>query len=167
MDPIKLKIKEILPQAGGSQKVATPNEQKDLINSITQEGKGSQEKSRILGAEAAEYAERVKVGNPLNRARLELVQEAAEDIGAFGDGDLTAVQAAYLARKFNLSGNETGRKFIAQALIEARREIRDGKTVDAALYVLYETMKRELESMGGRMESGRKKKRPERSGLLS
>ncbi len=121
----------------------------------------------MAGAEAAEYAEKVKNGNPLNRARLELVQEAAEDIGAFEDGDLTAVQAAYLARKYNLSGNENTRKGIARALIEARNELKNGNTVDSALYILYETMKEQLEGLGGWMESGRKKKRPERSGLLS
>ena len=78
--------------------------------------------SRVLGAEAAEYAERVKVGNPLNRAQIDLLQETAEDMGAFDEGELSVQLSVSLARRYNLSGNETQVKEIARRL----REIREG-----------------------------------------
>ena len=79
--------------------------------------------SRVLGAEAAEYAEDVKVGNSLNRARIDLLEEMAKDIGVYDEdfAEMTAGQARSLARKYNLSGNETHVKKIAAKLLEIRR----------------------------------------------
>lgn len=85
----------------------------------------------MLGAEAAEYAERVKVGNPLNRAQIDLLQETAEDMGAFDEGELSVQQSVSLARKYNLSGNETQVKEIARRLREIREGMQGSESVPA------------------------------------
>ena len=112
------------PNANAS--LATPEANLDISSnfSLTQEEEESQEKnSRILGSDAAEYAEDVKVGNSLNRARIDLLEEMAKDIGVYDEdfAELTAGQARSLARKYNLSGNETHVKEIAAKLLEIRR----------------------------------------------
>ena len=69
------------------------------------------------------WAEDVKVGNSLNRARIDLLEEMARDIGVYDEdfAELTTGQARSIARKYNLSGNETHVKEIAAKLLQIRR----------------------------------------------
>ena len=52
----------------------------------------SQEKKSLEGdAEALAFAAEMREGNAINRARIDTLEEAARDIGAYEEGELTEV----------------------------------------------------------------------------